>query len=35
MDASSVYAEYLAFFAQMRGEPSRRKGLLRLRHDQE
>ena len=31
---SSVYAEYLAFFAQVRGETSRRKGLLRLRHDQ-
>jgi hypothetical protein len=32
--ASGVYAEYLAFFAQVRGEISRRKGLLRLRHDQ-
>ena len=34
MPDSAVYAEYLAFFAQVRGEPSRRKGLLRLRHDQ-
>ena len=34
MAASAVYAEYLAFFAQVRGETSRRKGLLRLRHDQ-
>jgi hypothetical protein len=33
--ASSVYEDYLAFFAQVRGETSRRKGLLRLRHDQE
>jgi hypothetical protein len=34
MHGSSVYTEYLAFFAQVRGETSRRKGLLRLRHDQ-
>jgi len=34
MHASAVYAEYLAFFAQVRGETGRRKGLLRLRHDQ-
>jgi len=34
MHASAVYAEYVAFFAQVRGETSRRKGLLRLRHDQ-
>jgi hypothetical protein len=32
---SSVYIEYLAFFAQVRGETKRSKGLLRLRHDQE
>lgn len=32
--ATTVYAEYLAFFAQVRGETSRSKGLLRLRHDQ-
>ena len=34
MPASAAYAEYLAFFAQVRGETSRRKGFLRLRHDQ-
>jgi len=34
MHGSPVYEEYLAFFAQVRGETSRRKGLLRLRHDQ-
>ena len=34
MHASAVYEEYLAFFAQVRGETSGRKGLLRLRHDQ-
>jgi hypothetical protein len=34
MQASAIYAEYLEFFAQVRGETSRRKGLLRLRHDQ-
>jgi hypothetical protein len=34
MHESSVYTEYLAFFAQVRGETSLRKGLLRLRHDQ-
>jgi hypothetical protein len=33
-DKSAVYAECLAFFAQVRGETSRCKGLLRLRHDQ-
>jgi hypothetical protein len=34
MPASAVYAEYLDFFAQVRGETSRCKGSLRLRHDQ-
>jgi hypothetical protein len=34
MPASAIYAEYLAFYAQVRGESSRRKGLLRLRNDQ-
>jgi hypothetical protein len=34
MHESSVYTEYLAFFAQVRGETNRNKGLVRLRHDQ-
>jgi hypothetical protein len=34
MPASAIYVEYLAFFAQVRGDTNRRKGLLRLRHDQ-
>ncbi len=34
MHSSKVYGEYLAFFAQVRGEIGRRKGLLRLRYDQ-
>jgi hypothetical protein len=33
--ASAVYMEYVDFFAQVRGEASWRKGLLRLRHDQQ
>ena len=34
MQGSAVYVEYLTFFAQVRGDTGRRKGLLRLRHDQ-
>jgi hypothetical protein len=29
--ASAVYAEYVAFFQQVRGDPGRRKGVLRVR----
>ncbi len=32
---SAACDEYLAFFAQVRGQTDRRKGLLRLRRDQE
>lgn len=34
VEGSGSYAEYLDFFSQVRGDPDRRKGLLRLRHDQ-
>lgn len=34
-EGSAACDEYLGFFAQVRGRPDRRKGLLRLRRDQE